>query len=318
MTEGGDTTPAYVIFNRFMERLDERATYVNTLLQGDAFEFTNTDRVALSRKDEPFPKNLAAAHDLWRELLRYEYLQLQLDKEGKAELAKLIVSRHNGIQLGLTGSDFHTDIVDTLSRRYGRLLRYYRVWDADKVLGTYLTALASLADPHSDFMDRADLENFTIQMSLSLFGIGAVLRSEDGYCKIVDLNHSGPAYKTSQLKSNDCIVAVAQSNQPPVDVVDMPLNKVVDLIRGPKGTEVRLTIVPVDAVDRNARKVISLIRSETTLDDSQSKAKIIDLPDGKGGTNRLGVIEVPSFYATIDLAESKDKAGVKSTTTDVK
>ena len=122
------------------------------------------------------------------------------------------------------------------------------------MLQTYLTALAHVYDPHSDYLDRAQLEQFSIGMNLSLFGIGAELVSEDGYCKIRRLLPGGPAIKSKLIKENDQIVAVAQSNQPPVDIVDMSLNKAVQLIRGPKGTEVRLTIIPAGA-DASTRTV---------------------------------------------------------------
>ena len=126
----------------------------------------------------------------------------------------------------------------------------------------------------------------------------------------------GPADKSKQLKEKDRIVAVAQGNKPPVDVVDMELGRVVQLIRGPKGTQVRLTISPAD--DRKALRVVTLTRDEVKLDDSEheASAKLIEMPDGHGGTNRIGVIDLPSFYATIDLPGSANHAS-KSTTADV-
>ena len=151
-------------------------------------------------------------------------------------------------------------------------------------------------------------------MNLSLFGIGAELVSEDGYCKIRRLLPGGPAIKSKLIKEGDQIVAVAQSNQPPVDIVDMNLTKAVQLIRGPKGTEVRLTIIPAGALATN---VLSLIRDEISIEDSAAKASLIEFPDTRGGQLRLGVIDLPSFYATFDVSNSKDKPGPKSTTADV-
>jgi carboxyl-terminal processing protease len=312
-----DTKPAYLIYNRFRQRLDERTAYASTLLNDGAFDFTANERVLLNRKDQPFPKNMDEAKQLWRERLRYEYLQERLNKEGREEIGKLVLSRHNAIALGLAWEDFHNDIVNIIARRYGRIIRNFREWDNDKVLETYLTSLAHVYDPHSDFFDKSDLENFSISMSLSLFGIGAVLSSEDGYCKIQELNPSGPAAKSKKVKANDRIVAVAQGDKEPVDVVDMPLNKVVELIRGPKGTEVRLTIIPATAVDPSTRATVTLVRDQIKLEDQQAKARIIDLPDDKGRIQRLGVIDLPSFYASFPLMGSKDKTEIKSTTADV-
>jgi carboxyl-terminal processing protease len=206
------------------------------------------------------------------------------------------------------------EIVETLSHRYHRNLRFFEDWNNEDVLQTYLTALAHVYDPHSDYLGRAQLEQFSIMMNLSLFGIGAELVSEDGYCKIRRLLPGGPAIKSKLIKENDQIVAVAQSNQPPVDIVDMSLNKAVQLIRGPKGTEVRLTIIPAGT---SSRTVLSLIRDEIPLEESAAKAKIIEMTDTHGGNIRLGVIDLPSFYATFDVGNSKDKHEPKSTTTDV-
>ena len=319
LTKRGNTSPAYLIFNRFMQRLEERTLYsTNELTDAGPFTFTDTNRVQLNRKDLPFPKDLAEAHRLWDDRLHYEYLQERLGKESREAVAKLLVSRKTPLQLALIWHSFHQDIVQTLSRRYARTARYFHEWDGEKVLETYLTALAHSYDPRSDYMDKSDLENFSIQMSLSLFGIGATLQSEDGFCKIAELNPSGPAFKSKKLKAKDRIVAVAQTNQEPVDVVDMALNKVVDMIRGPKGTEVRLTVIPADAADSSTRVVISIIRDEIHLEDQQAKARIIDLPNDQGGTNRLGVLDLPSFYQTFPIAGSTDKNEARSATEDIK
>jgi carboxyl-terminal processing protease len=205
------------------------------------------------------------------------------------------------------------EIVKIITRRYSRQLRMLREFESDDALQIYLTALARVYDPHSDYMGKPSADNFNISMKLSLFGIGALLRSEDGYVKIQELM-PGPAKKSKQIKPNDRIVAVAQGTNEPVEVVDMKLNKVVDLIRGPKGSEVRLTIIPVDAPNSSVRKVVALVRDEIKLENEEAKAKILDLPQPEGKSFRLGIIDLPSFYADL---EAPRKAGRKSTTTDV-
>lgn len=311
-----DTTPAYVIFNRYFQRLEQRAAYARELLTSDPFDFTSQERVTLNRKNLPFPKDIEEARQLWRERVRFEFLQEKLNKETPEEIAKLIASRQTPVEFGLMWTDFRNDIAKVIDRRYSRILRTFREWDNDEVLQTYLTALAHVYDPHSDYMDRATLENFSIQMSLALFGVGATLTSEDGYCKVSALQPSGPAAKSKKIKPGDRIVAVAQGTNEPVDVVDMPLTKVVEQIRGPKGTEVRLTVIPADAPD-STRAVVSLIRDEIKLEDQQAKAKIIEMPGGAGGNLRLGVIDLPSFYATFPMAGSTNQPETKSTTVDV-
>jgi carboxyl-terminal processing protease len=201
------------------------------------------------------------------------------------------------------------------------VLRAINEYDNDDVLQIYLDALAHVYDPHSDYMGKSETDNFSINMQLSLFGIGAKLLSDEGICKIDSLTPGSPAMLSRKLKAGDKIVAVAQSNQPPVDVIDMKLNKVVELIRGAKDTEVRLTIIPAAAADSSVRKVVTLVRAEIKLEEGAAKSRIIEVPDGRDENGkdrnvRLGVIDLPSFYAKFDL-EGRKGGEPKSTTADV-
>lgn len=312
-----DTSPAYLIYNRFMQRLAERSVYARELLEDETFDFNSQERISLNRKTAPFPKDMDEARQLWRERLRYEYLEEKLNRETPTELQHLVVSRHTPVALALMGNDFHRDIVKFVETRYNRIFRNFREWESDKVLETYLTALARVYDPHSDYEDKDTLENFSIQMSLSLFGIGALLGTDDdGYCKIQSLTTGAPAEKSKKIKPNDRIVAVAQGTNEPVDVVQMPLNKVVDLIRGPKGTTVNLTIIPADAADTSTRVTVSVVRDEIKLEDQQAKAKIVERAEADGHTERLGVIDLPSFYASFTVLGGGHHE-MKSATVDV-
>lgn len=292
LTIGGngraDVTPAYYIYARFIERLRQRVEYSDELLKHDNFKFTSNEQVQLDRKDAPYPKDMAEAKRLWRRQVMYDFLREKLDREDAA-----------GTVLAATNAEA---ISDLLKHRYERDLRYFEEWDSGDVLQDYLDSLARAYDPHSDYLNNEHSQDFSISMSLALFGIGAELTSDDGYCKIESLVPGGPAYKSSQLKPDDKIIAVAQGKQAPVDVVDMELSKIVQLIRGPKGTEVRLTIIPAD--DPKSRRVVTLIRAEINLRDEEAKAMLIETPNGDGGTNRLGIIDVPSFYAPVNLTSN--------------
>jgi len=317
----GDTSPAYKIFNRFIERLEQRTKYAAGLLKTNKFEFTTSERIQTNRKEAPYPVDMDDARRLWLQRLRYEYLDEKLALAGKTNSS---VARAVNLDAPVTlKKSEHDEIVDTLTRRYNRNLHFFHELDNDEVLEFYLTSLAHVYDPHSDYMNKSQADNFAIGMSLSLFGIGAELSSLDGYCTINRLMPGGPAAKSKLIKDKDRIVAVAQSNSPPVDVVDMNLNKVVQMIRGPKGTEVRLTIVSEN--DSTDRRVISLVRDEIPLESQEAKARIIELPNGIGRTTRVGVIDLPSFYATIDLGgkppdkegEASSKKTPRSTSADV-
>ncbi|MCS7338291.1 MAG: carboxy terminal-processing peptidase [Verrucomicrobiae bacterium] len=289
----GDTSPAYVIFAMFMRRLEQRVQYALELLDTEKFTFDTDERVVLNRRDLPHPKDLAEAKMLWRDRLRAEYLQEKLD--GKK----------------------HEEIVDILKRRYNRTLKSFKEWDSENVLEVYLSALANAYDPHSDFMSKSSADNFAINMNLSLFGIGATLMSEDGYCKITELVPGGPAARSGKLKVGDRIVAVAQGDEPPVDIVDMPLRKAVQLIRGPKGTVVRLTIIPAGATDTSVRKTVTLVRDEIKLEERAAKGKIVDMPRPGGGKIRLGIIELPSFYGRVDFGAGATQPEGRSAAQDV-
>jgi carboxyl-terminal processing protease len=299
-----DLTPAFQIYDRYLQRLQEHNSYVQELLQEDKFKFTGDDRLQIDRRHAPYPKNLDEARQLWREQLRYQYLLEKLGQELTVTNDTIVLNQTN-----------HAGIADRLAKHYRWNLHYYTNWDSTDVLQAYLEALAHAYDPHSDYFSTAHAQDFSINMSLSLFGIGAQLLEDDGYCTIRSLIRGGPAEKSKLLDEKDRIIAVAQAGKTPVDVVDMDLDKVVQLIRGQKGTEVRLTISPAN--DRAARREVTLVRDEIKLEDSEAKATLIETPDGRGGTNRIGVIDVPSFYIPIELPGNAGHSKQSYISTDV-
>ena len=347
LTKAGDVSPARAIFKRFSERVEQRMAYVAQLLKAGEFEFAGDDRYNFDRHKAPYPKDLDEAKKIWRQHLRYEYLEEKLNPDtSKPGSAKTTTASTNGVNKLDDGREIdskaspvkggqtadlkpkapktHAEIVKTLTRRYTRILRFWQEFDGGDVVQVYLTALMRVYDPHSDYYGKATLENFAMSMNLSLFGIGALLESEDGYCKIKELK-PGPALRSKKLKPGDRIVGVAQGDNEPVDVVDMKLSKVVDMIRGPKDTRVRLTVLPVDATDPSARVEVALVRDKIKLEDEEAKSKIIELTGKDKKATRLGVIDLPSFYAGFDikdggpthLASSDERTATKSTTEDV-
>jgi carboxyl-terminal processing protease len=304
--ERSDLTPAFEIFERLKERLEQHTAYADELLKQDRFKFNTDDRVQLDRRHAPWPADLAAAQQLWRQRLLYEFLLEKLSRE--------ILPTNSSVILPLSRTA-DAEIADKLTHHYNWNLHAVTNWNSDNVLQYYLNALTHAYDPHSDYLNQEHAEDFSINMSLSLFGIGAKLSEQDGYCTIDSLIPGGPAAKSGQFHEKDRVVAVAQSNQPPVNAVDVELPRVVQMIRGPKGTQVRLTLMPAN--DPAARPVVTLIRDEIKLEDQENKARLIELPDSHGGTTRLGVIDVPSFYATINLPGNTGHSTPKSTTDDV-
>jgi carboxyl-terminal processing protease len=189
-------------------------------------------------------------------------------------------------------------IHSALTNHYTQLLKNYKELDNDRVFELYINALARAYDPHSDYMGHAQAENFDIQMKLSLFGIGAALKTQDQYCVIEELKE-GPAKRSGKIKEKDRIIAVAQTNTEAVNVIGMPVTKIVDLIRGPKGTAVTLTIIPADEPD-SVHKQVTLIRDEIKLDEQFAKARLFEVPQTERPPLKLGVIDLDSFYSDRD------------------
>src|ERR1700756_4833822 len=281
----GTLKPAYDIYALYTKRVDDRAAKIKELLK-QPIDFKSNATVELSRQKSSWPKDEAEADQLWRGRITNELLQEHLSEHPIEPAPQLV------------------------ARRYDRLARNAHEQDKDEQIKLFLDALAQAYDPHSEYLSKADMKNFSINMGLSLVGIGAMLRSEDGYAKIESLVPGGPAQTDGRLKVGDRISAVAQGPSDFVDVREMRLDKVVEMIRGKKGTRVRLLAIPSAATDPSRRKNVELVRDEIKLKDQEARADIIIRKDENGDPIKLGWLTLPSFYADMDRHQ-------KSTTRDV-
>src|SRR5205809_3698740 len=281
----GNLKPAYEIYDLYQKRVDERVAKVKELLKQPT-DFKTNETVELRREKAPWPKDEAEADQLWRGRIASELLQEKLSEHPIEPGPQLV------------------------GRRYDRIARNVHEEDREEQVKLYLDALAQSYDPHSEYLSKADFKNFNIQMGLSLVGIGAMLRTEDGYAKIESLVTGGPAQVDGRLKVGDRITAVGQGQGEFVDVRDMRLDKVVEMIRGKKGTKVRLLAIPANASDPAQRKSVDLVRDEIKLKDQEARADIIIKKDENGNPVKLGWLTLPSFYADMDRHS-------KSTTRDV-
>src|SRR5437762_12503706 len=281
----GTLKPAYEIYDLYAKRVDERVAKVKELLK-EPIDFKSDTTIELSRQKSAWPKDQAEADQLWRGRITNELLQEHLSEHPIEPAPQLV------------------------TRRYDRLGRTVHEQDKDEQMKLFLDALAQTYDPHSEYLSKADMKNFSINMGLSLVGSGAMLRTEDGYAKIESLVAGGPAQVDGRLKVGDRITAVGQGTGEFVDVRDMRLDKVVEMIRGKKGSKVRLLVIPADAADPSKRKNVELVRDEIKLKDQEARADIIIKKDDEGRAVKLGWITLPSFYADMDHH-------AKSTTKDV-
>lgn len=289
----GELDAPFQIYNRYLQRLVERLQFM--VVENDKgparFDFGKAESIEIDRKDMPWAATRAEMNDLWRKRLKAAILDLRLSGKPDAEIQTLL------------GKRYRNQVNRTIQSR------------AEDAFSAYMNALASIYDPHSEYLSPQTSENFNINMSLELQGIGAVLQTEDEYTKIVKLIPGSPAERSRQLAPADRIVSVAQGGAPFVDIVGWRLDEVVELIRGPKGTTVRLEVIPAAGKDSSATRVISLVRDAVKLEEQAAKKQVLDIPVN-GQPVRIGVITLPAFYIDFD-GRSRGDPNYRSTTRDV-
>ena len=295
LLKAGNLRPGYAIYKRQLERLDQYLEYaLGELNQGiENIDFSIDESFETDREKASWAANEDALQDLWRKRLKDEVLRLKIaNKEPKA-IQTLLVKRYKNQQ---------------------KRLQQTR---SEDVFQAYINAFAQTYDPHTTYLSPDNAENFDINMSLSLEGIGAMLQGDNEHVKIVRLIPAGPAEKSKLLAPADKIIAVGQANKDLVDVIGWRLDEVVKLIRGPKGSQVRLEVIPAsNAPNDQTSKVVTITREAVKLEEQAAKKSILNL-DQDGRQVKLGVIEIPAFYLDFKAYRAGD-ADYKSTTRDVK
>ncbi len=291
----GDLTPGVEIFSlyqqRLVERLDKNLAQLTQLIKN--FDYTKDEALTLDRAELPWPKNAKEADDIWRKRIKASALSLKLADKTPEEIEKV------------------------LRKRFAGQAKRLRQMNNEDVFQVFVNSLAQLYDPHTSYLSPRNSENFNINMSLSLEGIGAVLQSEDEYTKVVRLVPAGPADKQGSIQPADRIIAVGQGNKKEmVDVVGWRLDEVVDLIRGPKGTKVRLQVIPAGAASEDETKLVTIERNKVKLEEQSAQKEVIELVQGDQ-LYKIGVIDIPAFYIDFEALRRRDP-DYKSTTRDVK
>ncbi|SMQ03655.1 C-terminal processing peptidase-1. Serine peptidase. MEROPS family S41A [Pseudomonas putida] len=293
--KSGNLDPGFTIYKRYLDRVKQRLDFALAELNKgvDKIDFTTKETLLIDRKDAPWMKNQAELDDLWRKRVKDEVLRQKIaGKEPK-------------------------QIQETLIKRYKNQLTRLDQTRAEDIFQAYINTFAQSYDPHTNYLSPDNAENFDINMSLSLEGIGAVLQSDNDQVKIVRLVPAGPAAKTKQVAPADKIIGVAQGNKEMVDVVGWRLDEVVKLIRGPKGSVVRLEIIPAsNAPSDQTSKIVSITREAVKLEEQAAKKSVLKLKQD-GRDYKLGIIEIPAFYLDFKAYRAGDPE-YKSTTRDVK
>jgi carboxyl-terminal processing protease len=284
--------PIYEMVSLDQTRVRERLDFALAQLE-DEPDYSVDEAYQFDRSEEPWAVTSEELDEIWRKRVKNDALRLTLAEKTWEETQEL------------------------LRKRYTRYKKRIDQVKSDDVFETFMNAFAHTLDPHSSYLSPRNSEEYRIQMSLSYFGIGASLQLEDDYVQIVTIIPGGPAAIDGKLKPNDRITGVAQGPEGEmVDVVGWRLDDVVDLIRGPANTEVRLQIIPAGALPGSSEKIVALTRDQVKLEEQAAKSEIVTVPrDGREW--RIGVIEVPSFYRDYRALSNGDK-NYTSTTKDVK
>ena len=292
----GKVKLALEIFERFKVRLSERLAMMEEFLAED-FDFSRDANWTLERDDLPYPETTEEARKIWRTKIKFDLLTLKLAdtsiKDGKERLMK----------------------------RVRGMWKDFSQYENDDVVSIFLNSMTAAYDPHSSYLAAQDLKNFDISIKLSLEGIGAVLRWEDGYTVVNSIVAGGAAARHGKLKADDRIIAVAQGEEAFESVIDMRLNNVVQLIRGKRGTKVGLQILRKTKKGFDTLKLV-IVRDKIILKDGEARTQIFVHPSPEENktaqeTNRIGVIKLPSFYVDFN-DRRKNPKNYKSSSRDVK
>ncbi|WP_051235657.1 carboxy terminal-processing peptidase [Marinimicrobium agarilyticum] len=290
----GNLEQAFHIFDVYRQRLVTRLESVIERLNSEeiSYDFTKDETLVVDWEQAEWPKDKKTADELWHKRVKAGLLDLKLAGKELKESKEL------------------------LQKRYSNQLRRVRQQQSEDAFEVIINSLTTLYDPHTNYLSPRTLENFNINMSLSLEGIGAVLQTEDEYTKVMRLVPAGPADKQGDLRPADRIIAVGQGDEGEMtDVVGWRLDEVVDQIRGKKGTIVRLEVLPAKAPADSTTKTITIKRDKVKLEEQAAKHEVFDLNSGKA-RYKIGVINVPTFYMDFEAYRKRDP-NFKSTTRDV-
>tara|TARA_R110002012_G_scaffold76827_2_gene194211 strand:- start:3836 stop:5872 length:2037 start_codon:yes stop_codon:yes gene_type:complete len=264
---------AYQIYNLNLQRRLERYEYAISLLENEQpFNFEIDESYDFDREDAQRPTSVAELNELWRKKVKYDALNLTL-----------------------AGKEWEK-IQEVLGKRYRYAIKRLKQSESEDVFQIVMNSFARVVEPHTSYLSPRNAERFQMEMNLSLEGIGAVLRAEEDYTVIQSVVSGGPADKSKELKPKDRIVGVSQDDKDFVDVIGWRLDDVVELIKGPKGSKVRLQILGAESEDDSSIKVVSIVRDTIKLEDRAAKSEVYYEKEGDENTTKLGVITIPSFY----------------------
>lgn len=283
LSDLGNIDAGYEIFYVYRTRAQARVTWIMAELNKEV-DLSAKDYYRLDRSKSEWPENAAAADELWKKRLKFELIGEMLNKKSLEEAKQ------------------------NIRKRYERMLKNVSELEASDVAEIFLSSICKLFDPHSSYLSADTFEDFGVQMKLQLVGIGALLGIEEDICVVKEIVPGGPVDLAKALNPNDKILAVAQEGEEPVDIIGMRLRKIVSMIRGKKGSLVKLTVQPGDASDTSARREVVITRDVVKLESARAHGAIFDVPSSDGkGNSPIGVISLPAFYGGEDQSKPGEK-----------
>ena len=284
----GKSNSGFGIYNFFLKRAKEKMRFMRAAADTIHFNFSVPETIDLDRKSDPWPADRRQLYDLWKKELKYQWLNLKYSAEST------------------------TTVRGALEKTFTNRINLLNRQKPEDAFQAYMTAVTTSFDPHTSYFSPDEFENFQIDMSRTLEGIGAKLQTESEYTVINEVIPGGPVFKTNLLKKGDKIIGVGQGPTGEiVDVLGWRINDVVKLIRGKKGTIVRLKILPASQAGRGPAKIVQILRDKVDLEEQAAKKSII-----QEGGKKIGVITIPSFYLDFE-AQQRNVANYNSTSRDV-
>ncbi|MCL1045173.1 carboxy terminal-processing peptidase [Shewanella electrodiphila] len=287
MVKTGNIEPAFNMFSLLQQRRYERFAYALTLLDKE-FDFTEADDAyEFDREEATWPKDEAELNELWRQRVKYDALNLKLaDKDWE-------------------------ETVEILGKRYNNAIKRLSQTHSEDVFQGVMNAFARTVEPHTSYLSPRNAERFQMEMNLSLEGIGAVLQMDDDYTVIKSLVAGGPAASSEKLSPEDKIIGVGQKDEEIVDVIGWRLDDVVELIKGPKGSEVNLQILPNKGGANAKAFEVTIVRDKIRLEDRAATSKVVEPTEGEYANRKVGVIQIPGFYMNLSVDVEKEIAKLK-------
>ena len=311
----GDISFSKDAYDILIKRIKNRNEYIELLLENE-FDTQIDEDYLWDREDASWAENEDDWNSLWRKKIKNEYIAKLVDDYIEPLITNSLSSTTNDL---VTADDIDEILSpeDFILKKYKQLLSTMESFDNEMLLKQYLSSFSRVYDPHSDYLSPSNVEDFDINMKLSLVGIGAMLSVDDGAAKIERLISGGPAEKDGRLKPGDKIIAVAQGDNEPQNILHWPLYKAVRLIRGEKGSKVVLTVIPKTDQNGTRTKTIDLIRDEVKLEEQAAKSSIHQIDGEEEKKISIGVITLPDFYADFQATNAKEK-DARRCSTDVK